>query len=146
MQTLIRYLKLPFRFPVEQMQQEVSAIAAGWKAHYNKRDYEGSWTALPLRSVNGDMGNVIADGGEASAFKDTSLMDQCPTLKMVADTLQCDKNAIRLLNLQPGAIIKEHRDAELYFESGEARIHVPILTNDAVEFYLDGERVVMDSG
>ena len=146
MQTLIKYLKLPFCFSVEQMQQEVGAISAQWQAHYNKHDYEGSWTALPLRSVKGDMNNVIADAGDVASFSDTELMQQCPYIKSVVDTIECDKKAIRLLNLQAGAIIKEHKDAELNFESGEARIHVPIMTNDALEFYLDDERVVMNSG
>lgn len=146
MSLLIRYLKLPFRFSAELMQQEVGAISAQWHAHYNKHDYEGSWTALPLRSVKGDMNNVVADAGDAASFSDTVLLQQCPYIRSVIDTIQCDKKAVRLLNLQAGAIIKEHRDAELNFESGEARIHVPIMTNEALEFYLDDERVVMNSG
>ena len=50
------------------------------------------------------------------------------------------------MKLAPGAFIKEHRDAELCYERGEARIHVPILTNELVAFYIDGERAVMEPG
>jgi aspartyl/asparaginyl beta-hydroxylase (cupin superfamily) len=52
----------------------------------------------------------------------------------------------RLLNLRCGAVIKAHRDAVLAFEKGEARLHVPIVTNPGVEFVIDGERVVMEAG
>ena len=52
----------------------------------------------------------------------------------------------RLLNLRRGAAIKADRDAELAFEKGEARLHVPIVTNPGVEFVIDGERVVMEAG
>jgi aspartyl/asparaginyl beta-hydroxylase len=145
MGTIIKYLKLPFRFDPQLMQKEVSNLSYEWKAHYNQKDYEGSWTALPLRSVNGDMNNVIA-AGRGSVFADNALMEQCPYLKAIADTLKCEKMSVRLLNLQPGAVIKEHTDNELSYEAAEARIHVPVMTNDGVEFYLDNERVVMNEG
>lgn len=146
MKTMIKYQKLPFHFSAKQMQQEVSALSSQWIAHYNQRDYEGSWTALPLRSINGAMDNVLADGAENAVFNNTVLMEQCPYLQSVVNTLQCEKRSVRLLNLQAGAVIKEHKDVELSFESGEARIHVPVMTNDAVGFYLDNERVVLDEG
>lgn len=145
MPEIIKYLKLPMLFSAEKMQEEVQAISANWIAHYNKRDYEGSWTALPLRSVNGRTDHVIADAG-SSVFGDTIFLQQSPYLRSVIDALPCEKNAVRLLNLQAGAIIKEHTDKELFFESGEARIHVPVLTNPDVSFFIEDERVVMNEG
>jgi hypothetical protein len=50
-----------------------------------------------------------------------------------------------LLRLKAGSIIKEHTDSDLN-EEREIRIHVPVVTNPAVEFYLAGERVVMEEG
>jgi hypothetical protein len=43
-------------------------------------------------------------------------------------------------------MIKEHTDAELYYEKGQVRIHIPVITHDAVEFYLDKERMVLREG
>lgn len=146
MSTIIKYLKLPFHFSPAKLQQEVQNLQAGWLAHYNQRDYEGMWTALPLRSIGGSVQNVLAGAGDDAEFADTLLMQQCPYLKEVVDTLQCEKLAVRLLNLQAGAIIKEHKDAELNFEGGEARIHVPVMTNEDVAFFIDDERVVMNEG
>lgn len=74
------------------------------------------------------------------------MMDACPYMREVIDSFGCEVMGVRLLKLAPGALIREHRDAELSFEHGEARIHVPILTNELVEFYIDGERVVMEEG
>lgn len=50
------------------------------------------------------------------------------------------------MRLAPGSVIKEHTDVGLGFEEGVARVHVPILTNPDVEFYLNGSRVVLTAG
>ncbi len=145
MTQVIKSLQLPFEFDAATMQQEVDSLSANWMLHYNKRDYEGEWSALPLRSANGSLRNVHADSPN-EAFANTPLLDECPYIKSVMDTLQCEKRAVRLLKLRPGAVIKEHRDIELNFERGEARIHVPIMTNEDVLFYLNGERQVLNTG
>ena len=54
--------------------------------------------------------------------------------------------SVRFLNLHAGAIIKEHIDEGLLFERHEVRLHFPVFTNPDVEFYIDGERVIMDLG
>ena len=59
---------------------------------------------------------------------------------------KCPLLAVRLLKLNAGAVIKEHRDAELSFEKGEIRLHIPVLTHDEVEFYLDKERMYLKEG
>ena len=41
---------------------------------------------------------------------------------------------------------KEHKDAELSYEHDAIRIHIPIATNDEVEFYLDKERMNLSEG
>jgi mannose-6-phosphate isomerase-like protein (cupin superfamily) len=146
MATIIKYLKFPFRFSALRMQQEVQNLQAKWLAHYNQHDYEGSWTALPLRSINGSMENVMANAGEYAIFADTQLMQQCPYLQEIMQALQCEKMAVRLLNLQAGAVIKEHKDVELNFEQGEARIHIPIVTNNDVAFFIDDEQIMMHEG
>ena len=51
--------------------------------------------------------------------------------------------SVRLLNLKSGAMIKSHRDLNLCFEKGEARIHIPVFTNPQVEFFIEEERINM---
>src|SRR5205085_10556644 len=48
--------------------------------------------------------------------------------------------------LAAGSKIREHRDLNLGDETGEVRLHIPIVTNPAVEFFLDGVRIVMNEG
>ncbi len=128
------------------MQQEVDAISASWMMHYQKTQYEGEWSALPLRSVGGAIDNVLVENHTPVPFADTDLMEFCPYLKEVTETIQCPKNAIRLLKMEPGSVVKEHTDRDFNFENGEARIHIPIYTHPLVEFYLDGERMVLAEG
>lgn len=79
-------------------------------------------------------------------FEDTPLLDRCPCFREVLDTFACALQSVRLMRLSPGSLIKEHRDHDLGWESGAARIHIPVTTNDGVEFYLNGSRVVMPAG
>lgn len=146
MKTVIKYLQLPLFFDVAKMQQEVMAIDTDWQLHYQQSQYEGEWSALPLRSFGGSLTNLIVDAGAPEQFADTPLMAMCPYIKKVVAAIVCEKITIRLLKLQPGAIIKEHKDAQLNFENGEARIHVPITTNNEVEFYLDNEPLTLKEG
>jgi hypothetical protein len=139
---LIKYLQLPFQFDAARMLEEVNRMATTyWTMHYQKLHYEGSWSAIPLRSVNGVIDNIIIAPDSNSNYQYTVLLDQCPYLKEVLSQFHCPQLAVRLLKLDAGALIKEHRDYELYFEKGEARLHIPVITHDEVYMYLDKERV-----
>jgi len=143
---MIKYLKLPFTFESTLMKREVQhLLLKDWKLHYNTQDYEGQWEALPLRSVNGDVKNLLALDA-SNHFEDTALMDFAPCIKQVVDSIECPKMSIRLLNLKAGTVVHPHSDRDLYFEEGEVRLHVPIVTNSLVEFYLDEERIIMEEG
>jgi hypothetical protein len=50
------------------------------------------------------------------------------------------------MRLAPGSVIKEHRDYTLSFEQGLVRMHIPVLTNEGVNFLLNGTRVAMPAG
>jgi hypothetical protein len=53
---------------------------------------------------------------------------------------------VRLLRLAAGSIIREHTDSSLGEEGGDVRLHIPVVTNPSVEFYLAGKRVPMQAG
>ena len=53
---------------------------------------------------------------------------------------------MRLLRLQAGSSIAEHRDYRLGYEDGEVRLHVPVVTDVGVAFFLAGVRVPMAAG
>jgi hypothetical protein len=58
----------------------------------------------------------------------------------------CPLQAVRLMRLAPGSVIKEHHDHDLSFEQGMVRIHIPVVTNERVDFRLNGARVAMPAG
>lgn len=146
MAEVIKYIKLPFSFSEEKLVSELAVLEEGWIVHFNKAHYQGGWSGLPLRSVGGSTDQVLAESHGSQVFADTPFMDLCPYIKSVTQQFPCTHRATRLLKLEPGALVKEHRDADLNFEKGEARIHVPITTNDHVEFYLDNEPITMLPG
>jgi aspartyl/asparaginyl beta-hydroxylase (cupin superfamily) len=144
---MIKYLQLPFYFDVKKMQEELLQIDHNaWQLHYQKLHYEGDWSAIPLRSVNGDASNIFISPEANPQYKDTVFLDKCTYFKEVLSTFKCTLLAVRFLKLNAGAVIKEHKDADLCYEKGEIRIHIPVVTNDQVEFYLDKEKMLIQEG
>jgi hypothetical protein len=143
---MICFAKLPLKVSITNIQGEVSSITESWHPHLNTFDYEGNWEVLSLRSPGGSSSTIIPDIINGSVFMDTPLMDICPSIKKITENLLCPIMAVRLLNLKSGAKIKPHRDNELAFEKGEARIHIPVFTNDGVEFYVEDNLLRMNEG
>jgi quercetin dioxygenase-like cupin family protein len=144
--SIIKWALLRIPVALKSIQQEVETLQSGyWQPHFNRLDYEGGWDVISFRSPGGSL-NAFAESLNNEAYADTPLLHNCPTVRSLLDSLQCEKLSARLLNLQAGAVIREHTDKELYFEKGEARLHFPIITNPFVEFYLDNERLQMQEG
>lgn len=144
---MIKYLQLPFQFDAARMQQELALLTGEkWPLHYQQKHFEGEWSALALRSVDGTSANVIIAPSETTPYYDTELLRQSPYLEVVLQTFQCPLLAVRLLKLSAGSVIKEHTDADLCYEKGLARFHIPVITNDQVEFLLQGEAMRLQEG
>lgn len=144
---MISQLKLPFVFDINKMQNEISAFAAqDWIPHFNQGYYSGEWSAIPLRSVNGDKTRIFPDPTGKLELADTAHLENCVYLKEIIDSFLCEKREIRLLRLSAGSNIKEHSDFDLSYEDGEVRLHIPVFTNPEMEFLLDKKRVIMNEG
>ena len=148
---MIKYIQFQQQFDAQRLQQEVAQLeAATWQDHYNRAGYAGNWSTIQLRALHGQPHhNVAAHAGglpPGSAYQDTPLLAHCPYLKEVIDFFQIEKTAVRLMKLDAGASIKPHRDHDLNFEEGEVRLHIPVITNPQLRFYLEQERLVMDEG
>lgn len=143
---MISHAKLTKVISIASFQQEVAALNGDWIAHFNYRHYEGEWTVLPLRSPGGKTDQIIPDQINQEDYADTALLDSCPAIQSWLQGFECPLLSVRLLKLKSNSIIKEHRDHELSFEKGEARLHVPIFTNPQVEFYLNNVLVKMQEG
>ena len=144
---MIKYLQLPYHFDAAKMQLEIQRLEKGlWQQHYQKLHYTGEWSAIPLRSTGGKADNIIIAPTNEIPYGDTMFLLQCPYIRSVLSEFDCPLHAVRLLKLSAGAVIKEHRDAELNYENGEIRLHIPVVTHDDVEFYLDTERIYLKEG
>ena len=143
---MIRYAKLALPFDFKATQAELISVRDEWQPHINTYHYTGSWKVLSLRSPGGSHKNNSPDLIGEAEFLDTIYMDHFASVKKLIGTIHCQIMAVRFLNLQAGAIIKKHTDAELAFEKGEARLHFPVFTNPGVEFYSEKERIFLKEG
>ncbi len=133
------------------LQAEVQNLAEQpWVRHVNERDYDGDWDVLPLRCEQQHANAhpllqafAIEDGQQWSNLPRL----QCsPVLTAILDSLKCPVKAVRLMRLRAGAEILPHRDCGLSIEYGEARLHLPVATNEDIFFTVDGSRVPMAAG
>ena len=145
---MICYAKLAVPIRIKAIQDETLQLLkkSDWMPHFNTYDYEGNWEVLPLRSPGGKADNPFADLMTQQAFKDTRLLDALPEIRNLLNSLNCEKQSARLLNLKADSSIKRHRDLELSYEKGEARLHFPIFTNQKVDFYINDELIKMQQG
>jgi mannose-6-phosphate isomerase-like protein (cupin superfamily) len=148
---MIKFVQLKQQFDVKKMREEVRALeTALWKPHYNTNHYEGNWTTLQLRSINGLIENGVSIQGQTLPknvdYDNTILLGKCIYLQSVINFFECEKMAVRLMKLHAGATIKEHSDYEMNFEKGEARFHIPIQTNPGVSFFIENEKIPMKEG
>jgi Aspartyl/Asparaginyl beta-hydroxylase len=142
-------LRLPFIFDADLLARDLRGLgAAGWTQHFVQQNYEGDWSVIPLRGKAGATHPVMMIYADPTCrdFEDTPMLAACPYFRQVLDAFQAPLRAVRLMRLTPGSVIKEHTDLELSFEEGTVRIHVPVVTNAGVEFYLNRSRVVLDAG
>lgn len=148
---MIKYLQIEKQFDVDKLQADVQKLEeTAWKQHYNTAHYEGRWSILPLRSINGSLDNVAAlhapAGDALHQYHNTVLLASCNYLQEVLHFFQCEITTVRLMKLHAGAVIKAHRDMALSYEEGEVRLHIPVTTNKDVQFFLEGEQVSMQEG
>jgi len=143
---MITLAKLPFTVP-NTIADELTrySVSTTWQSHFNTLQYRGGWTVLPLRTPGG-ADCTIPDLMSERAYADTKHMPHFPSARELVQSLKCPVQSVRFLNLKAGAKIKPHRDHELAFEKGEARLHFPVVTNPQVEFYVEETRVEMQLG
>jgi Aspartyl/Asparaginyl beta-hydroxylase len=142
-------LRLPLDFDAARMAADLAAAAAvGWTAHFVKQNYDGDWSAIALRAPAGASHPVqmIYSDPSCTEFADTPMLAAAPYFRQVLASFACPLQAARLMRLGPGSSIKEHRDHDLAFEDGMVRIHIPVTTNEDVDFRLNGRRCIMAAG
>ena len=146
-ENVLASFQFPFRFDPARLKAELEHISpADWMPHFNTNIYEGEWSGVALRSIAGHALQLYPDPTATGAFSDTELLARCPYYQEVLKTFRCPLTSVRLLKLKARSNIREHRDYKLGFEDGEMRVHIPVVTDPAVAFFVNGERVLMQEG
>ena len=144
---MISHLRLPLSFDPESLKQDLDQLTdEEWVAHFNTEYFEGNWSGAALRSVGGLGTQLYSDPNAKESFAPTPILSRCPNIRAALAQFQCPLRSVRFLRLTCGSVIREHRDADLGFEKGEVRFHVPVITNPDVVFFLDAHRVEMNAG
>ena len=142
----VEHFKLPMSFDAGRLQSDLARIAPDeWTAHFNKSYYDGLWSGIALRTTEGAHVPLYPDPSK-STYVDLDVLGRCPYISEVLAQFACPLQLVRLLKLSPGSNIKEHRDYNLSYEDGEVRVHIPIHTNPAVEFAVNGKVLPMGEG
>ena len=144
---MIRAAKLDLAFDARRLEAELRAVPReSWEKHFNPAYYQGDWSGVALRSNSGHMLKLYIDPNPKAQFYETEAAAATPYVFECLRSLGCDVRAVRFMQLGPGATIQEHRDVEVSIHHAEARLHVPIVTNEATEFVIDNESIPMRPG
>lgn len=142
-------VRLPFAFDPLALRGDLALLEdMAWTDHLVRQNYEGRWDVLPLRHAAGATHPVMMIYADPTAteFEDTPWLARAPAVRAVLAAFRCPLQAVRLMRLTPGSVIKEHCDHDLAAEMGAARIHVPITTNAKVEFLVNRVPLAMVPG
>jgi hypothetical protein len=142
-------VRLPLAFDAAALAADLAGFGeADWTDHPVRQNYEGGWSALPLRAPAGETHKLrlIYPDPTATNFADTPLLARARCLRTAVARFECPLKNVRLMRLSPGSEIREHVDPDIDAEHGWARLHVPILTGDDVTFLVNRSPVVMAPG
>jgi hypothetical protein len=142
-------VKLPLFFDPGRLQNDLKSLQdSSWIDHFVKQNYTGRWSVIPLRGPAGAAHPVmmIYSNPSCTSFADTPFLALCPYFREVLSRIECELLAVRLMKLEVQSVIKEHRDHDLSLDQGTIRLHIPVITNPQVEFFLNGAQVEMREG
>ncbi len=142
-------VKLNFNFdPVKLKNDLIKLEKFVWTDHFVKENFEGTWSVIPLRACSSAKHPIqmISYAPDCDTYTDTEYLGICEYIPVVLSKFNCNLQNVRLMKLDAGSKINEHRDYDLDYESGKVRIHIPVKTNNKVKFYLNNKRVKMQEG
>ena len=135
-----------FGFDPQQLKRDYEQVMTTQVKHHNVAFYEGEWKGLAIRKPTNVFVELDSGSEENKEFEDTPASEKTPYIQQLLTFFECEKTSVRLMNLTPGSVIKPHSDERLGYFDGYVRLHVPIITNDNVEFIADGDSLKMLPG
>lgn len=142
-------IKLPLTFDVEKMKKEVEALDLNAFVYYN---------VMPLRSPAHIVDTSLPFPPPAEDYADgswtdwlnTPQLEASPYLKSIVEKFQekTTVTLVRILRLEKGNEVKEHRDVTLGLQEKKSviRLTIPIIKDENADFYLNNKLVTMKPG
>jgi hypothetical protein len=130
-------------FVLDALQREVLNPNIDWHEPYSEYASPGLQVAV-LLSPDGEESNF--SWKDCKEPKETPLLLRLPALKQLLAGFGFNIMASRLLKLQPGTYLHEHRDYVFLEELPRFRLHVPIVTNPQAHIVMPGMTVHMSRG
>lgn len=138
----VPFVNLPISVDADGLEAEVRGIAeSDWQPH--PEGMEGN-SALILVSVGGDPEGHDVDG----PMRPTPILESLPSIVNVLaglTALGCPIGRTRLMRIDKESEVTPHVDTNRYWWD-HLRIHIPIITDPAVRFFVDDESVHMARG
>ncbi len=132
------FVKLPLRFDVERLKQELEDFSDDeWMGHAT--GYAGNMS-IPLISLNGEFNDAMHGPMQA-----TPALARCEYIRQIMTVFGEVFSRSRLMRLEPGHEVPPHVDIN-YHWFNRVRIHIPITTTDEVLFFCGDKHVHMGAG
>ncbi|QIL72979.1 aspartyl/asparaginyl beta-hydroxylase domain-containing protein [Diaphorobacter sp. HDW4B] len=142
-----RSMRLPWRFDAAAALDEARQLPADlWRTHFNQGRHDGGWQALALTVAPNAPIDVMPMDAAPQSYVAADALGQCPAIQSILRTMALPFQSVRLMRLLPGSEIMEHTDAGVCAANGEARLHIPLQTDEQVFFHIAGERLPMRAG
>ncbi|MFL0801141.1 MAG: aspartyl/asparaginyl beta-hydroxylase domain-containing protein [Agarilytica sp.] len=124
-----------------------------WQIHVNKKAYQGAWDVLPLRCMQQHQAAhpllqsfFLEESTEPETWTNLPRITQYPSIAKLLSEFQCIVKSVRFMRLHPGSNILPHTDNGVGLDFGEARLHVPLVTDTKVCFFIAGNSIPMNTG
>lgn len=132
------FVKLPFRFDVEQLTKEINQFQEKeWQSHPGR--HIGN-SALPLISYGGNTNDDFS-----GRMKETPYLEKSKYIRQIFSNFGEVFSRSRLMRLSGKCEVPIHVDA-IYHWHRHVRIHIPIITNENVIFHCGNQAINMKAG
>lgn len=142
---------------IDDALREIESFGVVWAQHYSNYNKHQTWTAFALRGYQpADPTFIIKPQEMARSWKkenssllnakpqDTIAAPRLPALMRIAAKIPGPKDRIRLMRLTPQGELTRHADitdrSAGTADNHVARLHIPLITNDGVDFHAINHR------
>ncbi|GAA6621092.1 sulfotransferase [Scytonema sp. NUACC26] len=133
------FYKLPLRLDIKRLEEEFQFSEQDWNEYPTKITGK-AW--IILVSVAGTLNDDFAISG---AMQPTPFLERCPYLKQVMKALNAPISRSYLMRITGGTQTPAQADDNYHWFRRMA-VHIPIVTNPAVQFFCNGKNVHMAAG